>query len=290
MAEALMLRAPTSRLANQVRSHARVLASLKLSPAPGEYTLTAAVRHRRDAPSPAAPAAVHLTEQERTKIDVFGGGRQTTDRASNYAPPAVESERSLSTGKAAFGLGRTVPVEPDVRLTVRLAPTCRVPRSLTPADPLFLLNSRYGATRAAAAFSPPCGPSPFSSLHWVVAWAFRVHLQKIDPSFGAAVGSSHREAQEVVLVPARLDRASSDLPSPPAAASSSSPPPPPSERPHRADLRPNRGGINRPQGPRARSRSPDRDLGRNAPGAGRVWHGDGRAVSHETFTGAMRLP
>lgn len=196
MAEALMLRAPTSRLANQVRSHARVLASLKLSPAPGEYTLTAAVRHRRDAPPPAAPAAVHLTEQERTKIDVFGGGRQTTDRASNYAPPAVESERSLSTGKAAFGLGRTVPVEPDVRLTVRLTPTCRVPRSLTPADPLFLLNSRYGATRAAAAFSPPCGPSPFSSLHWVVAWAFRVHLQRLTllsvPPWAALIGRHRR--------------------------------------------------------------------------------------------------
>ncbi|KWU43524.1 hypothetical protein RHOSPDRAFT_34981 [Rhodotorula sp. JG-1b] len=46
MAEALMLRAPTSRLATQIRSHARVLASLKLRPAPGEYTCAAALQPR----------------------------------------------------------------------------------------------------------------------------------------------------------------------------------------------------------------------------------------------------
>lgn len=106
MAEALMLRAPTSRLANQIRSHARVLASLKLRPAPGEYTCAAreAVqpRPRKDR----AETGVSLTSEERAHVD-------REQQAGCDAPPAPEGTPLLSTGKTALRTATTTTKKPS---------------------------------------------------------------------------------------------------------------------------------------------------------------------------------
>lgn len=103
MAEALMLRAPTSRLATQIRTHARVLASLKLRPAPGEYSCAAAVQPRPT--QDRAERDVSLTSEERAKLD---REQQQGEESAGAAPAAAPEETPLlSTGKTALRAATT---------------------------------------------------------------------------------------------------------------------------------------------------------------------------------------
>ncbi|GAA5867531.1 hypothetical protein JCM3774_003868 [Rhodotorula dairenensis] len=124
MAEALMLRAPTSRLANQIRTHARVLASLKLRPSPGEYTLAA---------RPEAVALSRLTDEERVKLDRLGA-RSTGNHAA--AEAAVEPESLLSTGKTALHEPRVQRPVPTANSSTRnSSPPLLGPRSRQQQQP-----------------------------------------------------------------------------------------------------------------------------------------------------------
>lgn len=100
MAEALMLRAPTSRLATQIRSHARVLASLKLRPGPGEYTCAAGTVQPRPTQD-RAEMGVSLTSEERAQVD------REQQQGREDARPAPEETPLLSTGKTALRAATT---------------------------------------------------------------------------------------------------------------------------------------------------------------------------------------
>ncbi|KAG0654424.1 hypothetical protein C6P46_001751 [Rhodotorula mucilaginosa] len=161
MAEALMLRAPTSRLATQIRTHARVLASLKLRPAPGEYSCAAAVQPRPT--QDRAERDVSLTSEERAKLD---REQQQGDELAGAAPAAAPEETPLlSTGKTALRAATTTkPSTSQSRVPPRTTNTSewepsRVDHShqdMPPAPPRRL---RPGQASAAAALSyRPQGP------------------------------------------------------------------------------------------------------------------------------------
>lgn len=107
MAEALMLRAPTSRLATQIRSHARVLASLKLRPAPGEYTCAAALQPRPT--QDRTERDVSLTSEERARVARDRQG----DESAGAASAAPEETPLLSTGKTALRTATTTVTKPS---------------------------------------------------------------------------------------------------------------------------------------------------------------------------------